>query len=122
MSDKRKAVRVRANIVANFKVKAVRLAGGSRVKDISEVGLCLPSKHHFDVNAILELEIRAEDLQEPVKTTARVVWIRNISSSKYNFEVGLEFMDMLPAQKNVIHKFVQGVLSRGESRDVAWMD
>ena len=122
MDEKRRGPRVRANIVVNFKVKSIRLVGGSRIKDISVVGICLPSKHYFPVDSILDLEIRSEELKEPIKVSARVARISNRNSSKFQFEVGLDFLDLPLPKRDELNNYIQRVLAQGQNMDISWLD
>jgi len=122
MEEKRKSRRVRSNAVATFKVQSARLAGGSRIKDISETGVCLPSKHYFPIAAILELEIRSDDLNEPVKVLAKVVRVVKRDKGVFPFEVGLVFFELSAVNKDILHHFIRSIAARGESQDVSWID
>ena len=121
MENKRRGVRVRANAIVSFKVKTTRLVGGSRIKDISETGVCIPSKHFFNLDSILELEIRSEDLTEPVKILARVVRIAKRNKGKYQFEVGVEFLDSADVKQNLLQDYIRRSIAKGD-QDISWLD
>ena len=122
MEEKRKSPRVRANAVVSFKVKSAKLASGSRVKDISESGIGIPLKQYYSVNSILELEVRSDDLKEPIKATARVVRIANRDKGKFQFEVGVELLDFPFAKLNILHDYIQRIIAQGEDQDISWLD
>ncbi len=120
MGEKRKAPRARTIAVVSFKVQSARLAGGTRIKDISESGICIPSKLHFEVGSTLELEIRSDDLKVPVKTLARVVWIAP-RQGKFPFEVGLDFLQLPEDVHAVLRDYVRGLIDQGQ-KDVSWLE
>ncbi len=122
MENKRKSVRVTAFLVASFKVKNTRLAGGSRVKDISETGACVPSNHYFPVDSLIELEIRSDDLKEPIKALARVVRITNRNDGKFPYEVGLVFLDLPLVKRNILHDYIQRSIAQEGNKDIHWLD
>jgi hypothetical protein len=122
MDEKRKSLRARTGAVVSFKVQASRLAGGSRIKDISDSGICIPSKVYFAVGSILELEIRSDDLSEPVKTLARVVRVVNRDKGKFPFEVGLVFVHLPIAEQNMLHDYIRRAVAQGINQDISWLD
>jgi len=123
MEEKRKSIRVRgSNLTVLFKVKNARLAGGSRIKDISEIGLCILSKYHFPVDSVLEMEIRSDNLKEPIKTLGRVVRIVNCNNSKFQFEVGIVFLDLSLANNRItLRNYIQRFMTQ-ENQDINWLD
>lgn len=122
MDDKRKSPRVKANGVVSFKVKSSRLAGGSRVKDISASGICIPSKSYFPVDSILELEVRSDDLKEPIKTLARVVRIAKRDKGNFQFEVGLEFIDFPIDQSYLLNEYMLRSKASETDQGTTWLE
>jgi len=122
MDEKRKSPRIRTSAVVSYKVQAARLAGGSRIKDISETGICIPSKVYFPVDSILELEIRSDDLEKPIKVLAKVVRIANRDKGKFSFEVGLLFLGVPPDQFDILHGYIRRLIAQGGSQDISWLD
>ncbi len=112
MENKRKSVRVTASLVVSFKVKNTRLAVGSRIKDVSATGVCIPSKYYLPVDSLIELEIRSDDFKEPIKASARVVRVTNRSGSKFPYEVGLVFVDVPFDKRNILHDYIQRSIAR----------
>jgi len=70
------------------------LSSGSRIKNISETGLCFLSSSYIPVESIVEMEIRTDDLPGPMKIWARVVKTANLNDSKFKFELGVVFLDI----------------------------
>jgi len=111
MEEKRKNIRVRANFVALFKPQYTRLARGSRIKDVSETGVCVPAKNHFPVDTLLEVVIRSEDLKEPIQILARVVRIVECHNGNYPFEVGVVFLDLPLSNKNKLKEYIRHAIA-----------
>lgn len=120
MENRRKSPRVKANLVVSFKVQTSRLVGGTRIKDISETGVCIPSKHYLPVGSLVEMEIRADDFKEPIKTMGRVVRIVNRNDNKFQFEVGLEFVNMSFANRNLLNSCIRHSIAHGGAQDAHW--
>jgi len=121
MEEKRKSPRVRVSAQVTLRLQAARLAGGSRVKDISETGICIPSKTYYAVGSLIELEVRAEDLSEPFKVLARVVRIANRDRSKFPFELGLVFLHLPVAERDFLHEYIKRSIVHGD-QDISWLD
>lgn len=107
MEDKRKHVRVCANLVVILKVKNSRLARGSRTKDISETGICIPLNNYFPVGSLLELEMRSIDLKGPIRSLARVVRIAKLDDGYTPFEMGVEFIDFPVANRRIFSEYIR---------------
>jgi len=122
MIEKRKSFRARTAAVVSFKVQLTRLAGGSRIKDISESGICLLVKSHLSIGTIIELEIRSDDLQGPLKIVAQVVRIVNRDKSNYPFEVGLVFLQLTIAKQRSIHDYISFLTAQGGDKSISWLD
>jgi len=122
MEEKRKSPRVKTAAVVSFRVQASRLAGGSRVKDISESGICIPSKTYFAPDSIIELEIRSDDLMEPIKVLAKVVRIANRDKGNFPFEVGLIFLELTPAKRYMLHEYLCRLIAQGGNKEIPWLD
>ena len=121
MEEKRKVSRIKVNAVVSYRIKNIRLAGGTRVQDISELGICIPTTQFIPVDSILELEIRSDDLKEPIKTLAKVTRVVHRSGGKYQFEVGLEFVDFPRVRLNELCDFIKISLAQ-VNQDVSWFD
>ena len=122
MENKRRSVRVTANSIVSFKVKDTRLAGGSRIKDVSETGACIPSNHYFPIDSLLELEIRSDDLKGSIKVLGRVVRITGRREGKFLYEVGLVFLDLPFDKRKMLQEYIQRFMAQGENKDVHWFD
>lgn len=122
MEEKRKHPRIKANVLVSYKVKTSRLLGGSHIKDISESGIGLPSKHYFPIDTILELEVKSDDFKEPLKALAKVVRIANLNNNKFQFEVGVEFLDLTPARRNMLHDYISQAIAQGVDQNITWFD
>lgn len=116
--NKRKNARIRANLAVLFKVKNTLLAGGSRIKDVSETGMCIPSKHNFPVDSLLELEIRSDDLQEPIKASAAVVRVTRRNDSEFPYELGIIFLDIPFDKWKMLQDYIRRSIAQGKNKDI----
>ena len=121
MDEKRNRPRVRANAIVSFKVKTIRLVGSARIKDISETGICFPSKVYFPLDSILEVEVRSENLKNPIKASARVVRMTRRNNSKFPFEVGLQFLDIPIVNQSAFMDYIQLAIAQGD-QSIGWLD
>ena len=119
--EKRKSPRIRSSALVSLKVESARLSVGSRVKDISEIGICIPSKTYFPVEAMLELEIRSDDLNEPIKIMAKVVRIINRDKGKFPYELGLVLLELPIDKRNILHDYICRLIAQG-GQEVSWLD
>ena len=106
MENRRKSKRVSSNLVVIFRVKSSRLASGSRIKDISGTGVCIPLNHYFPVGSLIELEMRAYHLKGPIKASARIVRTSIQENSMSKFEMGIEFIDFPAAHRNRLNEYI----------------
>lgn len=106
--NKRKSIRGCVSIKVSYRKAEGFLASASRIKDISETGLCIPLDLNLPVNSLVELSIPFEDFNSSIKTLARVVRItpRN-DNSGHRFDVGLEFFELPVHQRNMIRRFIE---------------
>ncbi len=109
-------------MVVSYKVKNTCLAGGLRLKNVSETGLCIPSKHYFPIDSLLELEIRSDDLKEPIKALARVARVTDRSDGKFRCEVGLVFLDLPLVKQNMLQDCIKRSIAQGGTKDITWLD
>ncbi len=118
MENKRNKVRVKVNSVVLYKIKGALLGGGSRVKDISEAGACILSKHNFPVGSLLDLEIRRDDLKEPIKISAQIVRAVNRDDGQYPFELGLVFSNLSSIKQETLQEYIRCFMVQGENKSI----
>jgi hypothetical protein len=122
MENKRKSARVNANLVVLVKVKNARMARGSRIKNVSETGVCIPLSHYFPVDSLLDLEIRSVDLMNPIKTSARVVRVVNRDNGEFPFEMGVVFLDIPIPNRNMLSDYISRTIAQRGDRDSNWLE
>ena len=106
--NKRKSSRGSASIKVTYRRPETILVSTSRIKDISETGLCIPIDLNLPLNSIVELTISFEDFNTSIKTSARVVRVTPRSgNSGPRFEVGLEFAELPIHQRNMIRRTIE---------------
>lgn len=117
MENRRKNVRVEANLIVLLKASNTRMARGSRIKNVSETGICVPLNHYFPVDSLIELEIRSVYFEESIKASARVVRVANRDNNISSYEVGAVFLDIPdPANRYVLYEYIRrSIASLGES-------
>lgn len=105
MKEKRKFIRLRAPIGVRY--KRIRKHRRSRestalTKDISGGGICILVKEELRVGDLLKLELYIPLLEEPVRATGEVAWFSE-------FEAGIRFRDIAPAELHSVLEFVHTV-------------
>ena len=94
MQEKRKSIRVNKHIIVMYHVITDLLRSGSRTKDISAGGLCLPVIEQLKPGQFLDLEIRIDEFVRPIKALGEVVWQKNSDEKNFPFEIGIKFIDI----------------------------
>ncbi len=108
IENKRKSARGSVSIKVSYRKAESILVSASRIKDISETGICLLLDLNLPLDSIVELNIPFEDFKSSIKTTARVVRLSPRSgNSGPRFEVGLEFPDLPIPQRNMIRRSIE---------------
>jgi len=115
MENKRKAPRGNVNLKATLRKIKRSLSSGSRIKDISETGMCMPLNLYFPVDTLLEVEILFEDLNISIFALARVVRIAERNNSRYRFDVGFEFLNLALEKQEFLREYVHNTLSHTEN-------
>jgi c-di-GMP-binding flagellar brake protein YcgR len=122
MKEQRRYVRIDKTFAVSFhKVKGL-LHSGTRTKDISEGGVCLPLDQYFCVDSLLEIEIRCDDFKGPLKALVRIVWIVNRYNSEFPFEAGLEFLEIPPVQRDILRDYINRYVAEGGQQEIRWID
>ena len=120
MEDRRRAIRKDANLRISFRKMKNYLFSGSRVKNISEVGICMPVNINFPVTSLLEVEIVFDEINTSMFALARVVRTveRNNKQNKtrYRFDIGLEFLSLSPEKQNILRDYINRSMSQIENK------
>ena len=121
MDNKRKTSRVIARLEGTVSKDKRLILYAARIKDVSETGICVQLKQYFEVGALLEIEVRSDEFRVPLKGTTRVMWIRHRDSQRFPYEAGLQFVEILPADRAKLCGYVLHSLQRG-GKDIPWLD
>ena len=94
-SDRRKFVRVVSDLPVQMREMNdfSNTIHNSLSHDISEGGVRISSFYFYPVNTKVKLELFLSQSLEPVKATARIVWIEQFSYQE-RYEIGLQFSDI----------------------------
>ncbi|MBF0504520.1 MAG: PilZ domain-containing protein [Candidatus Omnitrophica bacterium] len=115
MQNKRKSDRRNVSLNVSFRKMKSNLISGSRIKDISETGICIPLNLYFPINSLLEVGIRLHEFKNFIKTTARVVRISDRdNNSRYRYDVGLEFLDLPSEKRNLLRDYLHQSMTQEE--------
>lgn len=120
VEDKRKWVRLNKGLALSFRQVDGFLRSGGRTKDISPGGLCFPLGSYFPVGTLLEIEIHSEDLKFPVKALTRVVWVMQHNTGEFPFEIGVEFVEIPPHQRDMLQTYIKRYPPAGDSSSIQW--
>lgn len=122
MKNQRRYVRISKSLEVSFRAVKGFLGSGTRNKNISESGICLPMGQYFCVGSLLKLEISSDEFKTPIKALARVVWITNQNNSKFPFEAGLEFLEILPVQWDMLRDYINRHSLEEGQQGIRWLD
>ncbi len=86
----------------------------SHTIDISKGGVCLTSKEPLETDRAVMLNLQLDRKNKHFSTKARVAWIRDISTGgRNNYKIGLEFIKLIPADKQTLSKFINSIVKTG---------
>lgn len=120
MENKRKTIRVSATLEVSFREVAGALPGGLRCKNISEAGICIPLIQ-IPTGSFLEIEIRSDKFKSSVQATARIAWIIERDGGKFPYEAGLEFVNLRPIERGILHDYIDQSTAQGEGQEIRWI-
>ncbi|MFH0732924.1 MAG: PilZ domain-containing protein [Candidatus Omnitrophota bacterium] len=115
LKEKRKSIRIKENLDVVCKVTEVSNSHWSVFsKDISGEGICLHMPEILPENANIELVIVIPESKR-VSARGRVVWVKEAETSgsdgKRQFNAGIQFTKINPADKDVLVDFIKSSLS-----------
>ena len=120
--EKRRYVRIDKRFSVSFRKVKDFLSSGSRNKNISEGGICLPLYQYFPEGSLLEVEINSDDFKAPIKAKVRLVWIVKKADPSFPFEAGLEFLEIAPAEREELRNYIKNYAAEGGEQDIRWID
>ena len=114
MDERRQYIRIDKSTAVSYRVLEQFLGSGSRSKNISEGGICLPLHQRFGVGVVLELKIHLAELSQPILAIGKVVWLEEKKEDvNFPFELGIQFIKISPADKNKIITHISNNRSTG---------
>jgi c-di-GMP-binding flagellar brake protein YcgR len=109
MKDNRKYIRLNAHLdVAWEKIFEPRQPMASQedtAKNISEGGICLNMKEKVGVGSFLDVTIKLPS-RKTICCKSRVQWVKETEVITKRYDVGLEFLDISPQDREEIKNFV----------------
>ena len=118
MPNQRKSTRRSVNLNVSFRKVKSYLISGSRIKNISETGMCIPLNLYFPVDSLLEVGFPLHEFKNSIKTLARVVRVSDRNNSRYRFDVGLEFLNLPADKRNMIREYIHSSLPQEPQKDI----
>jgi c-di-GMP-binding flagellar brake protein YcgR len=122
MDERRHLVRVGKMAEINYSIADAYLKSGTRSKNISSEGMCLPMIQRLEPGTVLDIEIKLAQDKQPIRAVAQVVWLNPRDDHRYPFEAGVKFIEINETEKAKIKE----VLSRSgfpeNDSDVRWME
>ena len=79
---------------------------GALVKDVSLGGLRFRTEDFLPLDTSLILELSLPESTRPVRAITRVAWSRKLSSGE-RYEIGGEFVEMIPSEKRSLEGFLE---------------
>lgn len=114
MENKRKSPRGNISLKVSFRKMKNYLFSGSRIKNISETGLCMPLNVYFPVDSLLEVEVYLDESDVAIYGLARVVRVAERNNSRYRFDVGLEFLNLPHEKQKILRDYIHRFMSKTE--------
>jgi uncharacterized protein (TIGR02266 family) len=75
--------------------------------DISEGGLFISTYNIQPAGAVLDIEFNLPDSDDPIRVQAVVRWVREPSPTIETPGIGVQFVDLTPADRRRIERFVK---------------
>lgn len=122
MSERRKYIRISDSLIISYRALNAFLRSGSRTKDISQTGICLPIPQRLEPGALLELEIHLREFEKTIVVTGKVVWIKERKNAQFPFEAGIEFIKIDPSDRDKIFSYINEKLKNNTSTEVHWLE
>jgi Tfp pilus assembly protein PilZ len=115
MEDKRRYIRVNKSLTIGYRPLKSFYRSGSRCKNISEGGICLPIFQSFEIGTQLELEIVSEESPRHITAIGKLVWITRKEDHEYPFEAGIEFIKILPDELDKLRVLIKTLVKKEDA-------
>ncbi|MCM8773741.1 MAG: PilZ domain-containing protein [Candidatus Omnitrophica bacterium] len=105
-TERRKFLRLNASVCVEYSIVGKEEVKSDFTHDIGGGGICLIVYENIDENTILELSIHLPDDTKPIKALGRVVWQKAIPSTVLRYDLGIEFIEISPEDRQHISEYV----------------
>ncbi|MDP2923213.1 MAG: PilZ domain-containing protein [Candidatus Omnitrophota bacterium] len=109
MEEHRKYIRINKALIVRFKISKNHLGMSSRSEDISEDGVRLFTLQRLEPGMILDLNFHLQESAEPIAVKGRVVWQNDRKNIYFPSAIGIQFVEIQPADRNRIRDYVNKV-------------
>lgn len=109
--ERRQFPRIESQLLVKFRFLNEDKWQMTPLKDISASGIRFMAERSCDAGAGLELQLLLPTVAAPLRLGGRVNWVRPASIA-HLFDYGVEFVDVLPPQREEIGKLVTLYRSR----------
>lgn len=118
MAELRKHIRVNKKIHVTYSIVNQILKSSARTEDVSEGGICIPSKLRFGRGIVLALDITLPGENKVITAEGEVVWLKEVKNLRFPFMLGVKFVSIDPIDLEKIRDFIM----RLPSQDIQWME
>ena len=113
VEERRKFVRLNINVEINYTVIThpphKQFVIPTKSKNIGAGGICLISEQELRAGELLKLEIRLPEDPPVIYALGKVAWVKPFSlatEKSKRFDMGVEFIEISPEDKQKINKYV----------------
>jgi c-di-GMP-binding flagellar brake protein YcgR len=106
MQERRQHIRISKFLTISYEVLDQFIKGGSRSKNISGGGLCMPLIQRLKPGTLLKLEIRLVEFSKPIVATGKVIWLSEKREAQFPFIGGVEFVKIDLGDLNRIRRHI----------------
>jgi Tfp pilus assembly protein PilZ len=99
MKERRQNMRVNSTLVIDHWPWRSLLLSSSTAENISSSGICFPSLQRFESPQQIGISMHIPEFKEPITATAEVVWLKEIDSVNYRYQIGAKFLKISPAHR-----------------------
>ncbi|MFH0877006.1 MAG: PilZ domain-containing protein [Candidatus Omnitrophota bacterium] len=119
IDERRKFVRLGVNVKVNWQKPAPPppiLDQENLTKNISEGGICLTANEKLNTGELLLLDIELPN-RRFIRAKGRVAWVHefDIRAKGKRYDVGIEFLEIQPQDREEIKKFMFDLFPRRET-------
>ena len=111
MSEKRKFARLPIRIFVKWRKSSLGEQWESldAIRNISRGGICFATTHQLKKGDIVEIELKLPP-KRIIKSQGKITWVKEVNlyelDKDLEFEVGVEFIDIKPEDREELSKFV----------------